>query len=294
MVPIDFARKTLFALALAAGLALALPAADAQDRLMLPERVSFASLDGTTALTGYLFRPAETSEHPMPAVVMMHGRAGAYSTRASGTYDATTLSQRHLAWGRLWASHGFTALLVDGFGPRGYAGGFPIHSYASRPAAVDEVDVRPGDAYAALAYLAARGDVDAGRVALQGWSNGGSATLAAMNPEIAAKFPQKLAFRLGVALYPACGLHDRFAAGYATYAPLRIYIGTADEEVSHKRCIRLAESTGTGAADVAITVFEGATHGFDDPGIRRQRLRANRHAKAAATREIVAFVLSRI
>ena len=56
----------------------------------------------------------------VPAVVMMHGRAGAYSAGADGVYDATTLSKRHKLWGRLWSEHGYLALLVDGFGPRGY------------------------------------------------------------------------------------------------------------------------------------------------------------------------------
>ena len=116
----------------------------------------------------------------VPAVVMMHGRAGAYSSAADGRYDASTLSRRHRMWGELWARQGYLAILVDGFGPRGYPQGFPRFSYGRRPPEVDEVAVRPLDAYGALAYLRTRADVVPDRIGLQGWSNGGSATLSAM------------------------------------------------------------------------------------------------------------------
>jgi carboxymethylenebutenolidase len=50
---------------------------------------------------------------------MMHGRGGAYSPDAHDNYDATTLEKRHQLWGQIWAQHGYIAILVDGFGPRG-------------------------------------------------------------------------------------------------------------------------------------------------------------------------------
>ena len=103
------------------------------------ERVEFASADGKTTLTGYLFRPQLPDGVRVPAVVMMHGRAGAYSTLAKGRYDASTLSPRHLMWGRFWAAHGFIAVLVDGFGPRGFPAGFPRHTYGDRPDDLNEI-----------------------------------------------------------------------------------------------------------------------------------------------------------
>ena len=89
-------------------------------------------------------------------MVLMHGRSGPYSTAAKGVYDATTLSQRHQMWGRIWAERGTVALLADSFGPRGYPQGFPRFSYDARPDAVNEVSVRPFDAYGALAFLRTR------------------------------------------------------------------------------------------------------------------------------------------
>ena len=165
-----------FALAALAALVIA-SAAQAET---LPQRVTFPSADGKTTLVGYLYLPSGRHLPRAPAVVMMHGRAGAYSSAANGVYDASTLSRRHKAWGAFWAEHGYVAVLVDGFSPRGYPAGFPRYSYDSRPEELNEVTVRPLDAYGALAYLRARPDVDGEHVGLQGWSNGGSATLAAM------------------------------------------------------------------------------------------------------------------
>ena len=152
--------------------------ADAGAQDAVPARVTFASMDSRTKLVGYVFTPDKAGR--APAVVMMHGRGGAYSIEANGRYDASTLSQRHQMWGRLWASLGYVAILVDGFGPRGYPQGFPRGSYDRRPEALNEVTVRPLDAYGALGYLRTRPDVAPDSVVLQGWSNGGSATLATM------------------------------------------------------------------------------------------------------------------
>src|SRR5437870_6562209 len=107
---------------------------------------------------------------------------------------------------------GYIAILVDGFSPRGYPHGFPRLSYDSRPEELNEVTVRPLDAYGALAYLRSRPDVVPDRIGLQGWSNGGSATIAAMSaaaPGITAPAPGT-GFRAALAFYPACGLKGLF------------------------------------------------------------------------------------
>jgi carboxymethylenebutenolidase len=252
-------------------------------------RVEFPSTDGAIKLVGYVFAPEGPSVAPVPGVVMMHGRQGAYSTLANGVYAASTLSKRHQFWGRFWAAHGYLAVLVDGFGPRGYPQGFGRHTYGERPPELDEVTIRPRDAYAALAYLRTRGDAIADRIGLQGWSNGGSATLAAMAPDApgTTRHDPVGGFRAALAFYPGCGLKDHFAAtGYAAYAPLRVFMGTADEEVSPQVCRRLLERAG---GDVRVRFYDGATHDFDDPGARRQRVEANAKAREDAVGRAAAF-----
>jgi dienelactone hydrolase len=254
-----------------------------------PERVAFPSADGRTTLAGYVFAPAGPRDARVPAVVMMHGRQGAYSTRADGRYDAATLSQRHRMWGALWAARGYVAILVDGFGPRGYPQGFPRFSYQDRPQELDEVTVRPLDAYGALAYLRARADVIADRVGLQGWSNGGSAALATMAADAPGLAGHGPGFRAALVFYPGCGLRHRFDAGYRPYAPVRVFQGSADEEVSPKLCERLVERSRAQGGDVALTLYPDATHDFDDPGRRRQVDAANARAKADATAQAERF-----
>jgi len=255
----------------------------------LPERVTFRSADGKTGLVGYLFKPTAMPAPRVPAVVMMHGRAGAYSSQSGGVYDASTLAKRHKLWGRLWSQRGYLALLVDGFGPRGYPQGFRRFSYDQRPPEVSEATVRPLDAYGALAYLRTRSDVVPDRIGLQGWSNGGSATLWAMSAEMAADAPgmrtptAETGFRAALALYPACGHKGGFPARYRPYAPLRIFHGTADQEVSPRRCGALVERARAQGGDIRIRFYEGATHGFDDPG-KQRRVPAN----AAATDDTIA------
>ena len=258
----------------------------------LPERVTFASADGRTTLVGYVFKPEGPHPPRTPAVVMMHGRAGAYSSLAKGKYDASTLSKRHQQWGQIWAKQGYLAILVDGFGPRGYPNGFPRFSYDSRPDELNEVTVRPLDAYGALAYLRTRNDVIADRVALQGWSNGASATLATMSataPGMSAPTPAT-GFRAGLAFYPACGLKGQFADGIKPYAPVRVLHGSADEETSPLRCAEfVAKSQATGG-DIQLQLYPGATHGFDDPSPSRQDDEANGSATRDAIARAIAFL----
>lgn len=248
----------------------------------LPERVTFASADGHTLLVGYVFKPRGPHPARTPAVVMMHGRAGPYSILANGRYDASTLSKRHQQWGQLWAEQGYMAVLVDGFGPRGFPQGFPRFSYDERPESLDEVTVRPLDAYGALAYLRRRIDVNVNRIALQGWSNGGSATLATMSSPLPLGKFGGFGFYAGLAFYPACGLKGQFPGGLQPYAPVRVFMGTADEEVSSKRCSELIEKSRARLGDISIKLYEGATHDFDDPGAQRQQLPANAAARKDA------------
>src|SRR5712671_8227285 len=253
----------------------------------VPERVTFPSADGRTTLAGYLFVPAHRAAGLGPAVVMMHGRAGAYSTNAKGRYDASTLSQRHVAWGELWAAQGYIAVLVDSFGPRGYAQGFPRFSYETRPAELNEVTARPLDAYGALAYLRTRPDVAPDRVGLQGWSNGGSATLATM--EVRAAGRTGTGFRAALAFYPACGLKGQFEDQYLPYAPVQVFHGTADEEVSPRRCGELVERSRVDGGTIDIQYYQGATHSFDDPSTKRQSNAANAAATDDAVQRSVQF-----
>ena len=254
----------------------------------LAETVRFPSADGKTALVGYLYIPQGAP--PYPAIVLLHGRAGPYSSLANGVFTEATLAKRHVSWASFWADHGYVALVVDSFGPRGYAKGFPRGSYAQRPPEVSEQSVRPLDAYGALAYLRARSDVIGDRIALQGWSNGAMTTLVTISdtaPGIERPTPAS-GFRAALALYPGCGMahvKDRFVP----YAPVLMLLGSADDEVSPLTCERLAVRTRAAGSPLELVVYEGAQHGFDDPGMAKQSREANRRATEDARTRAAEF-----
>src|SRR5882724_4932840 len=260
----------------------------------LPDRVVFPSADGQTGLVGYVFKPEGPHAARTPAVVLMHGRAGPYSSLANGRYDASTLSQRHQKCGHLWAQQGYLAILVDGFGPRGFPQGFTHQSYEQRPESVNEVIMRPFDAYGALAYLRTRNDVVADRIALQGWSNGASATLSTMSSATPAlKSPSPTSgFRGALAFYPGCGLKGKFKNGLIPYAPVRVFVGTADEEISPQECSDLVDTSRAQHANIILKIYPGATHDFDDPGASRAEVPANAAATRDATAGAIDFLAS--
>ena len=267
--------------------------ANAQKWGPLPERVTFPSADGHTMLIGYLYEPSPKHAAQVPAqvsaIVMMHGRGGAYSSLAKGRHDASTLSQRHQMWGHFWSLQGYYALMVDGFGPRGHGQGFPQGSYEERPAELNEVTVRPLDAYGALTWLRKRGDVLPNGVGLHGWSNGGSATLAAMALGTSFAPAPGQGFAAAIAYYPACGLKGQFESGLKPYAPVRVFHGTADKEVSFRRCRDLVERGNAAGGDIQIKIYPGAVHGFDDPSPSRQSAKANANAMADSMQEAQRF-----
>jgi len=264
-----------------------------------PQTVHFPSADGRTELVGYLFEPAGAGPHP--AIVLLHGRGGPYSSNVNAACtlvapgrespcDAATLSKRHAMWGEYWADHGYVALLVDSFGPRGRAHGYGrfTHDDPDREA-VNELTVRPLDAEGALAWLAARADVTPARVMLQGWSNGASTTLNTMQRQAGGASANKtLRFRAALAFYPGCGPKAVLSQRPAFDAPLWAFLGSDDEEVSPVVCAKVLAAASGGP--VVVTTYPGATHDFDDPGKTRQAVAGNRGAKDDAMARAAALL----
>lgn len=254
----------------------------------VPETVKFQSLDGRTGLVAYLFVP--NGEGPHPAIVMLHGRGGSYSSLKRGTYAAETLTMRHRMWGEFWAARGYIALHVDSFGPRGYPDGFPKHSYKDRPTVVSELLVRPLDAYAALGYLRSRGDVIPDRIGLHGWSNGGMTLLSALGRDAPGiKDPDPATgFRAAFAQYPSCR-NQLKQADYRPYAPMLILAASEDDEVSPEICRQFSEAMRVKGFLVEFVIYEGAHHSYDDPGKTKQGHEPNRLALQDSLRRGEAF-----
>lgn len=268
----------------------------ARSALAAPDTVFFPSADGTTEIVAYLFKPQPVGPHP--AIVMLHGRGGPYSTNVNksctlvsrtgpSACNANSLSKRHTMWGQYWAERGYVALLPDSYGPRGKAHGFGRFTHDDPDRAdVNEKTVRPLDAEGALNWLRKQADVIPNRIFLQGWSNGGSTALNVLQRQ----GTKTSGYRAALALYPGCGPKAVLAPTLATGAPVVLLLGSDDEEVSAARCREMAERSIEAGGKIDVVLYPGATHGFDDPGRRRQSIPANRSALEDALKRAIAFV----
>ena len=208
--------------------------------------VEFPNLPGREPkqLIGYLARPGaglsallsttQGDPPPYPAVVVLHGCGGISSHSAA-------IADRLGGWG-------YVALTIDTLAPRGMDSGCYSGTF------VDQAF----DAYAALRYLSTLKVVDAERVALFGQSMGGSATLYAIDRDLAAQyFGQR--FRAAIAYYPRCVV----VTVPAMTAPVLILIGEADQWNGADACKTLRNLARPDSASIDLTVYPGVHHAFD-------------------------------
>ena len=221
------------------------------------ERVSVPSLDrvagAPVVLVGYWFA-AGTGRGP--AVVMLHGCGGPYTRQGE-------LGEREIRYAGLLNERDVHMLVLDSFSARGEA---ELCTQKIGTRRVTQLN-RRRDALGALQWLAQRAEVDASRIGLLGFSNGGSTVLAATNlahAEVAAN-PVRAAF--AVAFYPGC--EEEAKRGYRGSGELLVLVGEADDWTPAAPCKELAATSPR----VAIEAYPGAHHGFDS--MRPVRLRAN-------------------
>jgi dienelactone hydrolase len=240
------------------------------------ERVSFESFDvdpetgHPVTISALYFRPATPANNASgktPAVVALHGCGGMYS-EAPARRDRLTL--RHQAMADLLVAEGYAVLFPDSFNPRGRR---EICSLKLSEQRITQ-DNRRLDVLAALEFLRTRSDVDHSRVALLGWSHGGSAVLATMNRRhpvvaqfLAAETPADRFFRTAIAFYPGCyeSVYTRF--GYAPSSSVGIFIGASDDWTPANRCVLLGEKMAEINEPLQVRTYPDTHHGFDAPNM---------------------------
>lgn len=243
-------RPLLAAAALAAVLSAVSAQAAAISRTNAAELVGFPSKDadiraeGPTPLQGRIMRPLGAG--PFPAVVLLHGCSGLYT-------KAGALSARHLWWARTLRDQGYLVLLVDSFGPRGIS-----EQCTQAERRVRASVERKRDAWGALEFLNRRPDVQAGRVAVLGWSHGGGTVLTAYEAE-----SEGTGYRGAVAFYPGCRVALRDPE-WQPGGPLLVLIGEDDDWTPAAPCQELAGRDSV-KDRLELVVYPGAHHGFDLP-----------------------------
>jgi dienelactone hydrolase len=253
----SFLQRSLFALALSA---VATNAAAQQ-------AVNFVSLDAKTNLTAHLSRPE--GDAPRPALVLMHGCSGLVGGKGG-------ILAMYRAWMRALVVQGYVVLAVDSAAPRGFG-----QTCSAGPDRITMWRDRPKDAYAALQYLQAQPFVQADRVGLMGWSQGGSVVLLSINDKSIGR-PSALAhdFKAAVSFYPgACS--EKFQSkpytqvepqSWTTQVPLLLLFGEADTWSSFPPCEAFIAAAKARGNPVELKSYPSAEHAFDAPNLARREL----------------------
>jgi dienelactone hydrolase len=231
----------LFCLILAAWLVASCHGNDPQPGATTTREIGFSAQEtfpgasGTAQgdVTGLLTLPP--GDGPFPVVLMLHGCAGLYET--------------HAEWAGLLASWGYASLRIDSFTPRGIA---EICTDILRPVP------RAADVNGAIAYLQALPEIDAGRIAVMGWSHGAGVALQIAAEPGSLRGDLKPAVKGAVALYPYC---SRTSQPYRV--PLLVLIGDADDWTPAGLCTDMVADLPPSSATVDLAVYPGATHSFD-------------------------------
>ena len=187
----------------------------------------------------------QTAEVRWPAVVILHGSGGVDSR---GGWYARQLNEA-----------GFATLEIDLWAARGVSGP------STRPKSPMET---VPDAYAALAFLSTRPDIDPARVGVMGFSWGGVVTMLSATSAVEAKYAAPgQAFAAFAPLYPVCWAYNRVPGlefKDLTGKPVFIQAGELDRYDDPDSCAQLHAGLPDAAkAVVRVVTYPGATHAWD-------------------------------
>ena len=235
---------------------------DAAGRIVaIPSHSPFAPSDigpdapATPARVTYYPPAGAGAAHRAPAVVLLHGAAGIDENREP-------------TYARQLAAMGIGAAVVDVFGARRDL----ATSFTDRVIRITET-MALADAYATLAWLKARPEIDGSRVAVWGFSYGAMASIVATDAAIADRFAAlyKLGdtrFAAHVAFYGPCIIG--FEEPRTTGAPVLMAWGDRDAIMDPARCQATASMLRQGGSQVQTITYPGAVHQWDGsrPGPR--------------------------
>lgn len=206
-------------------------------------------------ILGHLFLPAGADK--VPAVILIHGSGGVYPALLE-------------YWAKQFNGAGMAAFVIDMFGPRGV--GSTADDQSQVPFSADVAD-----SFAALRLLATHPRIDRQRIAVMGFSRGGTAVLRSAVERLIAsqKLPDGLRYAAFIPTY-AGGCSNIFRLvvrpGVFSKAPMLFIHGTADDYTPIQPCQDYADRIRAAGTPVEFVAIEGAHHKFDSDDTRRHFL----------------------
>jgi dienelactone hydrolase len=195
------------------------------------------------SLAGELRLPPGATEK-VPAVVLVHGSGG-----ISGAADL---------WARELNGIGIATFILDSFAGRGIVSTVADQNQLNSLAMMV-------DAYRALDLLAAHPRIRADRIAVMGFSKGAVASVYSATDRFNHLYGNPShRFAAHIGLYTPCNVNYDADTAVA-HAPLRLFHGIADDYVSIVPCRDYTARLKQAGADVTLTEYPDAQHGFDNP-----------------------------
>ncbi|MBZ9606028.1 dienelactone hydrolase family protein [Phyllobacterium chamaecytisi] len=200
--------------------------------------------DGVSVtLTGELRFPNWDEE--LPAVVILHGNSGPVSSIGA-------------RWSALLNKMGIATFRLDSFGGRGVVNLSIDQSQLS-------FVTRFYDVYRAVDVLAAHPRIDPSRIAVLGYSSGGTSALyTGLSRFQKLHGPTKTRIAAHVAFYGACNIQFIDELDVAD-APIREFHGSADNQTLAAPCRDYITRLHAAGKDAVMNEYPGAHHGFDAP-----------------------------
>ncbi len=227
--------------------ALVLSASVSNAQAAQAQEISLSSLDGTT-LKAWVLQP---DNKPRATVVALHGCGGLYATLGS---RKGLINARHQAMADRLVGQGYAVVFPDSLTSRGVT---QLCQQKLGERSIRQRE-RRRDALATLNWVAVQPWADASRMALLGWSHGGSAVLAstdAREPEVAA---QPVKARVAIAFYPGCA--TSLKNGYQANTRLLMLLGALDDWTPSAPCVELGRKIAA-----QVQVYPDSYHDFDNP-----------------------------
>jgi dienelactone hydrolase len=187
----------------------------------------------------YLAHVYPASAGAAPTIIALHGCGGMLNGKGEPNI-------RTQDYAKLLNARGWHVVYLDSFTARG------VKSVCGGGQAVT-LKQRTQDVQAAVAYLAQQPYVDPARIAILGWSHGGSTALLASDQTIGYGVKPVTT----AVFYPGCGKRS-VDTGWRAAWPVTMLLGAADDWTDPVPCQQI------GAAQrLNVHTYDGAFHGFD-------------------------------